>query len=145
MRSETVLRGSKSLAKWQAEHLAVGGEIFPTLASLPWFIRQNKDELQAHNAIIPGKGSRIDPSATRVYKNLDLKGGKNRGRGGGAPPVPPPLRSRFLYRIFHQNFPKNCPVAIQWPERRKFYITCFFDLRSPLEVRFCQRALRFDS
>ena len=58
MSSETVLRESKSLAKWQAEHLAVGGEIFPTLASLQWFVRQNKIELQAHNAIIPGKGSR---------------------------------------------------------------------------------------
>ena len=33
----------------------------------------------------------------------------------GEPPLPgpctPPLRSRFLYRIFHMNFPKKCPVA----------------------------------
>ena len=49
-----------------------------------------------------------------LYKNLDLKGGVQ-----GEPPLPgpctPPLRSRFVYRIFHHNFPKNCPVAIQWP------------------------------
>ncbi len=76
MRSETVLRGSKSLAKWQAEHLAVGGEIFPTLASLQWFIRQNKDELQAHNAIIPGKGSRatmLTPYFEKVTTELLLE------------------------------------------------------------------------
>ena len=28
--------------------------------------------------------------------------------------VPPLLRSRFLYSIFHMNFQKKCPVAFQW-------------------------------
>ena len=46
------------------------------------------------------------------YTNLDLKVG---GRGVGVPPVFPPLRSKFLYRIFHMNSPKKCPVAFQWP------------------------------
>ena len=50
-----------------------------------------------------------------LYKNLDLKGGGYRVWGGYPPPVPPPLRSRFLYRIFHKKFPRIRPVAFQWP------------------------------
>ena len=42
-----------------------------------------------------------------------------RGRGTGAEEgglrLYPPLRSRFLHRIVHRNFPKNRPVAFQWP------------------------------
>ena len=45
---------------------------------------------------------------------MDLKAGGT-GAGEGAPPVPPPLRSRFLYRIFHVIFSKKRPVAFQWP------------------------------
>ena len=51
-----------------------------------------------------------------LYKYLDLKGGGTRAGEGGLPLYPPPpLRSRCLYRIFHQHFPKNRPVAFQWP------------------------------
>ena len=43
-----------------------------------------------------------------LYKNLDLK-------GGPPAPVPPPLRCRFLYRIFHKKSPRIHPIAFQWP------------------------------
>ena len=36
-------------------------------------------------------------------------------QGGGAPPVPPPSRYMFLYRILHMNSLKKCLVAFQWP------------------------------
>ena len=51
-----------------------------------------------------------------LYTNLDLKGGLQ-GPGRGASPCSTPLRSRFLYRMFHLNFPKKCPVAFQLPVR----------------------------
>ena len=41
--------------------------------------------------------------------------GGYRGRGGYPPHVPPPLRSRFLYRVFHKKFPRIRPVAFHWP------------------------------
>ena len=50
-----------------------------------------------------------------LYKNLDLEGGGTRAWERGLPLYHPPLRSRFVYRIFHKNFPKNCLVAFQWP------------------------------
>ena len=50
-----------------------------------------------------------------LYKNLDLKEGGYRGRGGGAPLVPPP----FKIQIFIWDFPHESsggrPVAFQWP------------------------------
>ena len=45
-----------------------------------------------------------------------LRGGERGPGREGSPCTPPPLRSRFVYRIFHHNFPKNCRVAIQWPD-----------------------------
>ena len=50
-----------------------------------------------------------------LHTNLDLK-----GMVQGEAPLPGPcfplLRSRFVYRIFHEDFPKKCPVALQWPD-----------------------------
>ena len=43
-----------------------------------------------------------------------LKGGVQ-GPGRGGSPCTPPSRSRALYRIFHMDFPKKCPVVFQWP------------------------------
>ena len=67
----------------------------------------------------------MHPEAEDIMENLIrnktirkcsfFRGGGYSGRGGWAPPVTPPLRSRFLYRIFHMNFPQKCPVAFQWP------------------------------
>ena len=42
-----------------------------------------------------------------LYKNLDLKEGGT--RAGGGSPCTPSLRSRFVYRILHMNFPGGAP------------------------------------
>ena len=50
-----------------------------------------------------------------LCKNLDLKGGGTGAGEGTLPMYLPPLRSNFLYRIFHKKFPRIRPVAFQWP------------------------------
>ena len=41
--------------------------------------------------------------------------GRVTGAGEGWLPLYPPLlRSRILYRLFHDHFPNKCPVAFQW-------------------------------
>ena len=54
----------------------------------------------------------------KSYIKIWILRGGYRGRPPFPAPVPPPLRSRFLYRIFHIHFLKNCPVVIQWPEKK---------------------------
>ena len=82
MMPTTLLHESRSLATWQAEHLALGGELFPTLASLQWFIRQNRTELETQKAIIPGKGSRgtmLTPNFDRITISLLISAKENVG------------------------------------------------------------------
>ena len=82
MTPTTLLHDSRSLATWQAEHLASGGEVFPTLASLQWFIRQNRTELETQKAIIPGKGSRgtmLTPNFDQITIGLLISAEKNIG------------------------------------------------------------------
>ena len=52
-----------------------------------------------------------------LCKNLDLKGGGTGAGEGTLPMYLPPLRSNFLYRIFHKKFPRIRPVAFQWPDK----------------------------
>jgi len=76
MKPQAVLHHSRSIIKWQAEHLAFGGELFPTLASLHWFIRQHRVELETKQAIIPGRGSRatmLTPLFEHVTAELLVK------------------------------------------------------------------------
>ena len=49
--------------------------------------------------------------------NIWILKGWEQGEPPSPAPVLPPLRARFVYRIFHMNFPKKCPVAFQWPVR----------------------------
>ena len=66
----------------------------------------------------PLEGNRADPRKflveNPIQKSRSYRGGY-RGRVPSPAPVPPPLRSRFLYRIFHKKFPIIRPVAFQWP------------------------------
>jgi hypothetical protein len=43
---------------WHERHRSHGGEVFPTLSSLSWFLRTHKDVLTAEGVLIVGTGSR---------------------------------------------------------------------------------------
>ena len=43
---------------WHEQHRSHGGEVFPTLSSLSWFIRTRKEDLTAEGVLILGRGSR---------------------------------------------------------------------------------------
>lgn len=43
---------------WYERHRSHGGEVFPTLSSLSWFIRTRKEDLAAEGVLILGRGSR---------------------------------------------------------------------------------------
>lgn len=43
---------------WHEQHRSHGGEVFPTLSSLSWFIRTRKEDLTAEGVLIVGRGSR---------------------------------------------------------------------------------------
>ena len=57
----------------------------------------------------------------RGKTRLKIRNLKGEVQGGTPPPapVPPPLSSRFVVTLLVLNFPKNCPVAIQWPVIRQ--------------------------
>jgi hypothetical protein len=62
-----------TIRSWQRQHAADGGELFPTFASLEWFVRQNRDELVRSGALIPQRGSRgslVTPKFDRVVLQL---------------------------------------------------------------------------
>lgn len=48
----------KTIAIFQKEHVSENGVLFPTIASLQWFIRCYKTELIEAQALISGRGSR---------------------------------------------------------------------------------------
>ena len=48
----------RPLHKWHEQHVKHGGSVFPTYASLKWFVRQRRDDLLASGVLIPGKGGR---------------------------------------------------------------------------------------
>ena len=43
---------------WHEQHRSHGGEVFPTLSSLSWFIRTRKKDLSREGVLIAGTGSR---------------------------------------------------------------------------------------
>ena len=45
----------QKLRNWQKQH---GGELFETLASLEWFIRQHRSRLLASGEFIPQRGAK---------------------------------------------------------------------------------------
>ena len=47
-----------ALHKWFVTHKRHGGQVFPTFASLKWFVRQHKVVLVDAEVLVPGKGSR---------------------------------------------------------------------------------------
>ena len=54
----TTLTQLRTLKAWHAVHVESGGAVFPTYASLQWFIRINYQELVCSKVLIPGKGGR---------------------------------------------------------------------------------------
>lgn len=55
---ELLLSDLIPLRSWQLRHRADGGLLFPTFASLEWFVRQNRNELVDSGVLIPQRGSR---------------------------------------------------------------------------------------
>ena len=55
------------------------------------------------------------PPYEKSYIEIWILKGGYRGRGGGAPIVPPFLKSGFVCRIFHRNFHKKWSVAFRCP------------------------------
>jgi hypothetical protein len=48
----------RPIQDWYEFHKEQGGKVFPTFASLQWFVRQHRDSLVDAEVLIPGKGSR---------------------------------------------------------------------------------------
>lgn len=49
----------RPLYEWHEEHLRRGGVLFPSLASLRWFIRQHREELIDAGVLLTGVGGRV--------------------------------------------------------------------------------------
>ena len=47
-----------ALNNWFVTHKRHGGQVFPTFASLQWFVRQHNVALVDAEVLVPGKGSR---------------------------------------------------------------------------------------
>ena len=56
--STVTLRELVPLREWQANHVAAGGQVFRTFASLEWFVRRHREPLVSRGALIPQRGSR---------------------------------------------------------------------------------------
>ena len=56
--NSTTLNELRTLKAWHAAHVESGGVVFPTYASLQWFIRTNQQTLIHKQVLIPGKGGR---------------------------------------------------------------------------------------
>ena len=80
-----------------------------------WSHRQAYTEMSQELATGRQPGGFSEISCGKSYTKIWILKGGYRGRGGYPPPVPPVLRSRFLYRIFHKKFPRIRPVAFQCP------------------------------
>lgn len=69
----TRLTSLRPLYEWHLHHLERGGVLFPTYASLKWFIRQHGDELVEAEVLLRGKGGRaslVTPDFGRVVYKL---------------------------------------------------------------------------
>ena len=67
-RDSQTLNQLRTLKAWHAAHVESGGVVFPTYASLQWFIRTNYQALMQTKVFIPGKGGR----ATLVTAAFDV-------------------------------------------------------------------------
>lgn len=73
MASNIKLSDLMSLRTWHAEHVADGGKLFRTFASLEWFIRHNREQLVTSGALLPQRGSRrtlVTPDFDEVVLRL---------------------------------------------------------------------------
>jgi hypothetical protein len=71
--STVLLSDLKPLRTWQSTHAAQGGEVFKTFASLEWFVRQHRDHLITHGALIPQRGARgsmVTPEFEKIALEL---------------------------------------------------------------------------
>ena len=50
----------RPLSEWHEEHIRRGGVLFPTYASLQWFIRQHRSELVDAGVLLTGTGGRVN-------------------------------------------------------------------------------------
>ena len=55
---DSFLRELRPIKMWHGLHVERGGVVFPTLASLEWFLRTHRDNLIRSGEFIPGRGGR---------------------------------------------------------------------------------------
>ena len=73
----------RPLHEWYQSHKRRGGKIFPTYASLQWFLRNNEQAIRDKQVLLPGTGSRVtmvtQAFGSAVYdllfKSIRLKNG----------------------------------------------------------------------
>ena len=58
MMMDSELTRLRPIHRWHEYHVQQGGSLFPTFASLKWFVRNHKVSLQEAGVLVPGKGSR---------------------------------------------------------------------------------------